>query len=783
MDSKKHSTIKEIFLEAIEIDRDSITSFLNARCADTLIKDEVTDLLNTYHANKQNTQLFSDDAAQNLLHNPLFFPNDRYSLIKKIGHGGMGDVYLAQRKFENIEQQVAIKIMQINDDLSHQRFARETKILSQLSHPHISQFIDADFLQDGRPYVVMEYIQGESITQYSKNLNIEKRISLFLDLCDAVQHAHKNLIIHQDIKPDNILVTQQGKLKLLDFGISRIFDDSKQNTLTLVRALTPNYASPEQLMDLPISIVSDVYALGIVFYEILTGTLPYEHEGCTPLEIEKKISLKPVTKPSTKVLDQLNKKNTVNNRYKCFSLSARSLKGDLDSITLKTLQFDPSERYQSVTELVEDLHNFQNNRPVTARKKRILYQIKKFIIRKKLTMAALVILVSLISLYIYTITSKNTEIKAQFNTISKQRDDLLMEQKRSENIADAFIAEHYADYENNGQKNTVINHTVNIGNGNLFHKIDLDLMGSPIEFSLYYNSKSAFQTRGGLPVNNIGKGWKHSYSRKLLVGNNATTRAFAYRPDGTDLYFERIEGKWFNKKNTTHQLFEDNNQWLFINENNDTEIYDLWGKLIEIKTKENHLKIDYKSFYKSHKNLDYFTKIIKVSNNDGKYFNFNYLSESNFHIQSITDEQGRSWKFEYDMFYNLSAIINPDGTGKKFYYEESILPFAMTAVSDTLYDGFDIKYINYDYDGRSRIRRVQYKSNMCENEILDIDYCCGVRTVTNSKGQANKYTVKSKDGKWELTKSEEIFGYPQCTPNLKIQWREQLLKIGDNIIN
>ncbi len=776
MDSIQYKAVKNLFLDAIEIEQDQINDFLIENCSNPLVLKEVDRLLKTFFSHKKNTKHFEKQVSQTILQSTLFFPNERYVLIKQIGDGGMGSVYLAQRNVENIEQNVAIKILQLNDELSRQRFFQETKILSQLSHPHISQFIDADFLQDGRPYVVMEYIQGKSITEYCQQLEIKKRIHLFIDLCDAVQHVHKHLIIHQDIKPDNILITQNGELKLLDFGISRILGDPKQSTLTLRPAMTPSYASPEQLMGKNISVLSDVYSLGIVLYELLSGTLPHDYQNLSPIEIEKLIRFSSVTKPSIKTPSESAANKKLNKLEINSYVWKKMLKKDLDSIALKALQFDPSERYQSVTELVEDLRNFQYNRPVNARKKRFLYQFKKFIIRNKIAITASILLVSFFLLYIYTITKKNTEINSQLSTISKQRDDLLMEQKRSENIAGTFLHEHYGDFDNNGKENTVINHSVNIGNGNLFHEENLNLKGTPIHFSLYYNSKSAFQTRGGLPVNSIGKGWKHSYSRNLFFGNETFSTARANRPDNTTLIFERIEGNWLNKSNTAHQLIKIKSLWLLTNEKNETEIYNRWGRLIEIKTKEHHFKIDQKQLVRPNENSNTIMKVMKVSTSDGKYFDFSYQSESNIHIQKITDELGRSWTFEYDMFYNLSAIKKPDGTGKRFYYNEPTLPYAMTTVSDILYDGFDIRYVNYDYDHRSRIRRVNYKSNMCENETLDIDYCCETRTVTNSKGEINQYTVKSKDHQWELIKSDVTYKYPVCEPTLKVKWKEQLLK-------
>jgi eukaryotic-like serine/threonine-protein kinase len=215
-----------------------------------------------------------------------------YEIVEQIGEGGMGEVYRAIRADDQYHKQVAIKLVRAsqNSDFVIRRFKNERQILATLDHPNIARLLDGGTTEEGIPYFVMELIEGQPITEYcdSRNLTIAERLKLFVAVCSAVQYAHQRLIVHRDIKPGNILVTREGTPKLLDFGIAKIVDtDSGAGpaTLTIFRALTPGYASPEQVKGEPITTVSDVYALGVVLYELLTGQHPYSAPGSTPHQI------------------------------------------------------------------------------------------------------------------------------------------------------------------------------------------------------------------------------------------------------------------------------------------------------------------------------------------------------------------------------------------------------------------------------------------------------------------------------------------------------------------
>ena len=417
MNLQQHAQIKKIFLTVIELSADEIKTYISSQTNDKQVIKQVLELVDTYQNNTKYTQDFVQDVADNISRSSLLFPSDRYTLIKKIGQGGMGDVYLAQRNIKDIKQKVAIKILYLNDKVSKKRFSQETSILSQLSHPNISQFIDADFLNDGRPYVVMEFAEGKTITDYCKdnNLNVDNRLTLFNSLCQAVQHAHQNLIIHRDIKPENILVDNNGEVKLLDFGIAKIMQNSDNKTNTQMRAMTPAYASPEQIMGRAVGVSSDVYSLGVLLYELLTNVIPYEPKDYSSIEFEKLLKTSSPIKPSLKVQET----RTNQSKWK------NTLIGDIDNITIKALQFDIVLRYQTVAELADDLNRYKINLPILAKTPSISYRVRKYFKRNKSSIAVMFVLIVIVGTFIYQ--------------IQKQKNLALFEKHNAEAVTDILI--------------------------------------------------------------------------------------------------------------------------------------------------------------------------------------------------------------------------------------------------------------------------------------------------------------------------------------------------------
>jgi tetratricopeptide (TPR) repeat protein len=295
----------------------------------------------------------------------------RYSIDSLIGKGGMGVVYRAVRE-DDFRMQVALKLLNrgTDTDAALGRFRAERQILAGLQHPNIARLLDGGATDDGLPYFVMEYVQGTPLLQYAASLFVRLRLELFRSVCSAVQHAHRNLIVHRDIKPGNILVTPEGIPKLLDFGIAKMLDPSADGaTLPLTggaRLMTPDYASPEQVRGGPVTTATDVYSLGAVLYELLTGRRAHHVKTYSPVAIEKEICTREPPKPST---------------------VAKGLDPDLDNIVLMALRKEPQRRYGSVEQFSEDIRLYLEGRPVRARKDTVRYRASKFLRRNRVGVA------------------------------------------------------------------------------------------------------------------------------------------------------------------------------------------------------------------------------------------------------------------------------------------------------------------------------------------------------------------------------------------------------------
>lgn len=393
MDEKNWQNVKEIFLAALEKDSESRRVFLDENCnGDTEIRKEIESLLAEH-------ELLEDFIEQPVFNAAEVFTNGgnptekhfgNYKIIKEIGAGGMGAVFLAERNDGEFNQRVAIKIIRqsLADREIINRFKRERQILANLNHPNIANLLDGGVSASGEPFLAMEYVEGEAITEFAKreNLNLEARLKLFLKVCAAVQYAHRNLIVHRDLKPNNILVSKEGEPKLLDFGLAKLIDDNLTNdaaqTQTAFRALTPAYASPEQLQNKLITTASDIYSLGIVFYELLTEERPFHFEGKSLDEIIKTVTQAEPPMPSA------NLQSAIRNPQ---------LKGDLDNIALTALRKEPERRYQSVEAFADDIERYLKGLPISARPATVKYRAEKYIKRHKIgVLAASLILLSLI---------------------------------------------------------------------------------------------------------------------------------------------------------------------------------------------------------------------------------------------------------------------------------------------------------------------------------------------------------------------------------------------------
>lgn len=343
------------------------------------------DHLHTEHEEQEATQLIGDHIGA-------------FRIIKRVGRGGMGSVYLAERDNDSFTQQVALKIVRrgLDTDDILARFRYERQILAGLDHPHIARLIDGGITADGRPYFAMEYVDGQPITAYAdaNRLTTAQRLALFRTVCEAVQYAHQNLVIHRDLKPSNIFVTAEGHVKLLDFGIAKLLDEETSpapKTRTGLQLMTPEYAAPEQVRGETVSLATDVYQLGVLLYELLTGHRPYHLPSRVQHEIERIILEEEPTRPSTVINTRSNTTDTTltpatisATRQTSLEKLRRELSGDLDRIVLKALGKTSDLRYTTAHQFSEDVGRYLSGLPILARRPTLRYRASKFVRRHRL---------------------------------------------------------------------------------------------------------------------------------------------------------------------------------------------------------------------------------------------------------------------------------------------------------------------------------------------------------------------------------------------------------------
>ncbi|MCC5940019.1 MAG: tetratricopeptide repeat protein [Balneolaceae bacterium] len=405
--------IKSIFSEALTLPKDKREEFIEiASGGNKEVIREVRSLLVAHDSPSLLDEdighikepVFKSLNAENLSHE---LPG-KYQIIKRLGEGGMGTVFLAERADGEFEQQAALKI--INSPFATQwqidRFRTERQILASLKHPNIARLLDGGVTGNGLPYYVMDYVEGKPIDQFCQDnkLNLKERLNLFLEVCKAVEYAHQNLIVHRDIKPSNILVTADGNVKLLDFGIAKIVKDDISATRPDVNReglipLTPAYASPEQIKGDPITTHTDVYQLGVLLYQLLSGSIPIQTAGKTPGEIEYQICETAPELPS-KAADYSSGSESDSPAQKV----SHRLKGDLDTIVIMALRKEPEMRYSSVAQLADDIQNYLESRPVFAHPQSLSYRVRKLVKRRPFETAAILIFALILCGYAFTIT-------------------------------------------------------------------------------------------------------------------------------------------------------------------------------------------------------------------------------------------------------------------------------------------------------------------------------------------------------------------------------------------
>ena len=383
MTPDKWTLVKDIFSEAVELSPEARSLFIQERSGgDEAVVREVTALLQ------------SDAEVENFIEEPAVDISrllaDETELIGKkigpylieseVGRGGMGAVYKAVRADEHFEKRVAIKLIKRGFDTDDiiKRFRHERQILAALDHPNITRLLDGGATDHGLPYLVMDFVEGLPIAKYceQKQMSITERLRLFLKVCSAVSYAHQNLVIHRDIKPSNIIVTADGVPKLLDFGIAKLTAPDGAETLGRgsTQMMTPEYASPEQILGLPVSTAADIYSLGVVLYELLTGRRPFKTKTTNALEMTRLITDSVPVRPSL-VVTQGRRGNGAR------AIISSQLRGDLDNIILMAIRKEPERRYSSVEQFAADVDRHLKGMPVTARQDTLGYRTSKFIQR------------------------------------------------------------------------------------------------------------------------------------------------------------------------------------------------------------------------------------------------------------------------------------------------------------------------------------------------------------------------------------------------------------------
>ncbi|MCH9648111.1 MAG: serine/threonine-protein kinase [Deltaproteobacteria bacterium] len=417
--SKRWDRVKELFEAAQVLPAADRSSYLDEACReDPTLAAEVTSLLEADsrslpwidgHALEAVAGLWEEDLDH--LEGSSVGP---YRLVRELGRGGMGAVYLAQRADDLFQQQVAIKVVKRGMGSTEiiDRFRRERQILASLTHPNITHLHDGGVTDDGLPYFVMEHVEGEPIDRYCRDqaLTVRQRLELFRTVCNAVHHAHGRLIVHRDIKPGNVLVTASGEAKLLDFGIAKLLGSDHVpfhtgDTSFGSSPMTPDFASPEQLRDTPITTASDIYSLGVLLYLLLTDSLPYSLVGRDRREVERIVCESEPLSPSAVVASGASPGASQGTGFKAGESSTkrhqralrRRLEGDLDNIVAMALRKEPERRYSSAEQLSEDLRRHLDGLPVLARPDSLTYQVGSFVRRHRVvTIAAALVVLSLV---------------------------------------------------------------------------------------------------------------------------------------------------------------------------------------------------------------------------------------------------------------------------------------------------------------------------------------------------------------------------------------------------
>lgn len=460
-DQARWSRIHSLFNQVVDLPPPDREAFLDETCADDAeLRQELVDLLNADTAPSETTQsgLRASVLTQALGVSMERMQTDRrsrwvgqivgaYRILEVLGHGGGSTVYLAERADRQYESQVAIKLFeQTFHDKALRNFRAERQILANLNHPNIAKLFDAGETPDGHPFLVMEHVKGERIDHYCdrSRLSVKQRLQLFVKVCEVVQYAHQNLVVHRDLKPANILITESGEPKLLDFGIAKLLDQAhlspkpaQSQPITQIheRILTPEYASPEQFRGQLITTASDVYALGVVLYELLCSVRPYQVNVVSQLELDRIICMTDPPWPSQMVQrlavasgTQTDVQQVAAARRSTVSRLPRELRGDVDAIVMRSIRKEANRRYFSVEQFSDDIKRHLRSEPIVAYQGNWAYYAWRFFMRHRVLVGSFVgvsLLLIITSIVLFF----------QSKVIERQRDAARIESDRAESVS------------------------------------------------------------------------------------------------------------------------------------------------------------------------------------------------------------------------------------------------------------------------------------------------------------------------------------------------------------
>ena len=453
MDAARWNRIQTLFDASLERPPDEREAFLQTACGDE--PDLMAEVRSLLAADADAHPMLDSLALDALALPPDLLPDGilpaegervgAYRIVRSLGRGGMGAVFLAERADGQFEQRVALKLIRGGAASTQivRRFQSERQILARLHHPHIARLLDGGITAEGQPWFAMEYVDGIPLDQYCEqhDCSIVERLQIMRTVCDAVQYAHRRLIVHRDLKPSNILVTADGTVKLLDFGIAKVLSGGERPsdsalTQTGRAVMTPAYAAPEQVQHAPVTTATDVYALGVVLYELLADRRPSDLTDCSPAEIERIVGTQSPESPSTVAP----------------AARRRPLRGDLDTIVLKALRKEPERRYASAEQLSDDLRRHLDGHPVTARPAAVVYRTRKFLQRNRGAVGAAVAVVLLVAsiVVVYTVQLAQERDRAQRETAKAEEvatflQDIFAVSDPSESRGDTITARELLD--------------------------------------------------------------------------------------------------------------------------------------------------------------------------------------------------------------------------------------------------------------------------------------------------------------------------------------------------